>query len=404
MRASKPCPPGNDRPCDLCGGAEFVPLAALDTGRALASGQRVVDGAVLGKEACARCGLARNTKAPDPERLLAHYRDEYAYNTQFGAAQEEHVFHEAGGPVPRSRMLYDWLVRLAGPELAAPGARILEIGCGQGNLLARLRQGAPNAVTLGTELNRKAAALATEKGLDVLCDDISSLPASGFDVVCSVGVIEHVPSPREFLLEARRLLAPGGICLTCQPCRDEDTPDLFFIDHLHHFGARHIAGFARATGFAHERAETGYRAIRAFSMHRLRRDGAPEAVPTAWAPDLDGLRSKVDRYLQVFRRVDEQLARDAGRRVAVFGLSTMFALLRAYTGLGEPGVVRLGLDDSWRRHQGMFPFPVRPPESLEQGTADVIYLCLHPHYGPLVRPRLEALGVHCFDCFEGLAH
>lgn len=105
-----------------------------------------------------------------------------------------------------------------------PGDRFLEIGCAPGKLLSWV------AAELRAEvagLDYSPRGLSTAKQLftalqlsaDFRCEDLRATtftPAS-FDVVLSVGVIEHFEDPRAVVQDHLRLVKPGGIALITVP-------------------------------------------------------------------------------------------------------------------------------------------------------------------------------------------
>jgi SAM-dependent methyltransferase len=89
-------------------------------------------------------------------------------------------------------------------------ARLLEVGCATGLLLARARDRGWR--TTGVELSPEAAGRARARGLDVRVGTLeeATFPADSFDVVYLGDVLEHVPDCRATLAEVTRVLAPGG--------------------------------------------------------------------------------------------------------------------------------------------------------------------------------------------------
>ena len=97
----------------------------------------------------------------------------------------------------------------AGPPLPA-GARVLEIGFGQGCFLtyAQSRQW---QVT-GTEVNPHLVTMGQARGLEVhLANDLSAWNDATFDLVVAFDVLEHVPAAAAFafLQDLVRVLKPG---------------------------------------------------------------------------------------------------------------------------------------------------------------------------------------------------
>jgi SAM-dependent methyltransferase len=100
-----------------------------------------------------------------------------------------------------------------------PGAEVLEIGSGTGNLLRRLvDQGYP---ARGVEINRELIAESRRwhGQLPIEAVDGVGLPFAdaSFDIVLSFDVFEHIPDSDAHLAEVRRVLRPGGYYLMQTP-------------------------------------------------------------------------------------------------------------------------------------------------------------------------------------------
>jgi len=104
-------------------------------------------------------------------------------------------------------------------------ARVLDVGCGGGLFLARLREQAGAAVE-GTELNDARVLYAREvHGVSVhkrLLEDpfFARDRSAHYDVVTLWDALEHVNFPAQTLCSAAQLLKPGGHLLLETPCRD----------------------------------------------------------------------------------------------------------------------------------------------------------------------------------------
>ena len=101
---------------------------------------------------------------------------------------------------------------------AAPGERILDVGCGPGFYCAELAEevGSTGSV-VGVDSSRRcsssppAAALGTS-GVELRAGDSVSLPVAdaSFDAALCVQVLEYVPDPTVAMAEMHRALRPGG--------------------------------------------------------------------------------------------------------------------------------------------------------------------------------------------------
>ena len=113
--------------------------------------------------------------------------------------------------------------RVLGPHIAA-GARVLEVGCAPGKMLAWLAS-TRGAYVSGLDYSERGIAwsrqLFDSLGLraDLRCEDVfaTSFPEGSFDVVYSVGVIEHFEDPRRIVRVHAALLRPGGTAIITVP-------------------------------------------------------------------------------------------------------------------------------------------------------------------------------------------
>ena len=96
---------------------------------------------------------------------------------------------------------------------ARPGARLLDLGCGDGAWTMEVAGHVGAGRALGVEFVEELAALARRAGVDVVVADLGGrLPYddASIDVIHSNQVIEHLPGTDNFMREIARLLAPGG--------------------------------------------------------------------------------------------------------------------------------------------------------------------------------------------------
>ncbi len=121
--------------------------------------------------------------------------------------------------------MIDQLIR---PHLGV-GSRLLEVGCGAGNLL--LQATVPGSYPLALDLSRQAltfvrarlqeASFGAEAPSGFACTQAigEALPfrEKSFDCVLLSEVIEHLEAPQHSIEEARRVLKPGGRLLVTTP-------------------------------------------------------------------------------------------------------------------------------------------------------------------------------------------
>ena len=146
------------------------------------------------------------------------------------------------------------------PFLSNPQARILEIGCANGGLLAVLKQnGFMNL--LGIDPSPVSAKIANDlHGIRVLTANLANMPLAGqlFDFIILVGVLEHVPELGPSLARLGNLLTPTGKVYIAVPDASrypdgEDAPfQEFSVEHINFFGPKSLANIFGANGFAQQ--------------------------------------------------------------------------------------------------------------------------------------------------------
>lgn len=101
------------------------------------------------------------------------------------------------------------------------GASVIDLGCGNGALLAALRERGWRLT--GIDISRSGIQLAqkTYPGIQFeLADatgDLSDLGYGTYDLVLSTDTIEHIFLPRKYTLNCFKLLKPGGTLLMTTP-------------------------------------------------------------------------------------------------------------------------------------------------------------------------------------------
>jgi SAM-dependent methyltransferase len=109
--------------------------------------------------------------------------------------------------------------------------RCLDIGCGIGDMLLFRAQ------TVGVDVNPGAVQMCRTRGAEAHVMEPDRLPfdSSAFDSALMDNVLEHIVEPRPLLLEAHRVLRPGGQLLVGVPghCGWASDPDhkVFYDEH-----------------------------------------------------------------------------------------------------------------------------------------------------------------------------
>ena len=98
--------------------------------------------------------------------------------------------------------------------------KFLDVGCGCGATMARIKSVYPNAITYGIEIVPKVAEIAGYMG-EVTCEDVEKLEFAwgeeSFDYVIMGDVLEHLRTPEIVLKRIYKLLKPGGYIIVSMP-------------------------------------------------------------------------------------------------------------------------------------------------------------------------------------------
>jgi 2-polyprenyl-3-methyl-5-hydroxy-6-metoxy-1,4-benzoquinol methylase len=228
--------PGKERqetiPCPLCGNAvsrTFLPC----------------DGFVFVR--CTACSVVYQNPRPVFDDLRRRYGEEYF---TYEITNEEAFFR-----LMRLGMAdVGFQERTAG--LPAP-RRFLDIGCATGMLIESMKK--EGWETQGVDVCRESAEYGmSHRGVNIFVGTLEEahFPDNRFQVVHFSHLIEHVPDPRGFLAEVKRILAPGGLAVITTPNVDGFQARLFrkawrsaIADHLVLFSRKTLGRLIAEAGF-----------------------------------------------------------------------------------------------------------------------------------------------------------
>ncbi len=102
-------------------------------------------------------------------------------------------------------------------QAAPTGRRLLDVGCGVGQVLRRWKNSGSDA--WGVEVSLPSVSRAQEAGLNCRHYDGTRLPFpdAHFDGAGALNVLEHVEQPEEFISELARVVKPSGRLVISSP-------------------------------------------------------------------------------------------------------------------------------------------------------------------------------------------
>ena len=131
---------------------------------------------------------------------------------QLAKVEDRHFWFQA-----RNRLISSIARKLT--SALRPGYRVLEVGCGTGNVLRVLRQACTDGTVVGLELWFDGLRFAQQRSTGPLVQgDVRHCPfGKPFDLIGMFDVLEHIPEERETLVALREALAPGGRLILTVP-------------------------------------------------------------------------------------------------------------------------------------------------------------------------------------------
>jgi 2-polyprenyl-3-methyl-5-hydroxy-6-metoxy-1,4-benzoquinol methylase len=143
--------------------------------------------------------------------------------------------------------------------------RLLELGAAAGGFLLHCRKDGWD--TYGVELSTPSSTFAREQqGLNVFTGTIheAAFTSGSFDVIVAWQTLEHVPNPKEVVVEIFRLLRSGGFFVMSVPCWNGLSIRLLreryrYVgrDHLFYFSSTNLVRMLMNIGFSTIRTKTG---------------------------------------------------------------------------------------------------------------------------------------------------
>jgi SAM-dependent methyltransferase len=158
---------------------------------------------------------------------------------------------------------------------------ILDLGCGPGLNLGRVRRAFPSERVFGVDISRAAVRIAAAAGVVRADAHRICFPDGSFSAVLLTHVLGHLAEPDAALREVRRILRPSGVLVLT-------TPNLRFVEVLRPFNERGLLPYRPDETVLRFYDEEELRAAllgAGFEVERLEPFGAQPAL----APDLAAL-------------------------------------------------------------------------------------------------------------------
>ncbi len=219
----------------LCGSTQFTRVAEEDR-----------YGIPVGVHLCKNCGLGFQSPRPTHASLEKFYQADYR-KLYRGTAKIDHEYflrsYRRGGRV---------LEFLASQGLSLEGQAVVEVGCGPGGILKAFQERG-NRVW-GSELDAQCVAYSNSQRIPTYYGSVDVLIDAGVraDLIILSHLLEHIPSPIDFLNSLHKILNKDGIVYVEVPGVRNPDADFFAglqIAHLYYFDLVSLQYVMRAAGF-----------------------------------------------------------------------------------------------------------------------------------------------------------
>jgi 2-polyprenyl-3-methyl-5-hydroxy-6-metoxy-1,4-benzoquinol methylase len=308
--------------CDLCNSTKFEILIDRK-GPSMLSDRKIIK-KNLKKIECMNCGLVCNSQMFEKIKIKENYEKNYSYNP---SEKGDTFFFSDSGSTERSTQIFEWILENISKEKLEKAKSIIEVGCGQGNLLSKFFKKFPEKEIIGLELNRDAIKIGKKKGLDIR--DLAKSKNLKADIIISYAVIEHTPSPKKFLRTLANHLNSNGLLIIGQPNQDKIYYDIFFWDHLFHFSSKHIDDLGRQVNLLPIKKSKGKWPVDSFSLHVFKKSN--RKIKPKIAFHKTKIRNSIKYYEKIFDKINKFLKKNSKEGLAVLGLGEIFSIFYTYT-------------------------------------------------------------------------
>jgi 2-polyprenyl-3-methyl-5-hydroxy-6-metoxy-1,4-benzoquinol methylase len=271
--------------CPICGGGR-----ALVVARRGVLYNRYEELTPLVSHLCLGCGVIYTSPRLSRATLDRFYQVEQARRRRQPPLAE--VLAQPESPKAAGRVAFVL------PHLP-PAARVLEIGAGDGRVVAALARRLPGGVVTGLDAAYEGDARPAP-GVRLLAGRVDERTSAAglqppYDCVAAFHVLEHQHDPVAFLRALTALLAPGGVLYLEVPNTyrhwwlGKDVEVFFNTVHLFNYGRRSLAALLGAAGLEPAAWQAPAKALRVIA-----RAGGPPGPPPA--PPGAGEIAAISRY------------------------------------------------------------------------------------------------------------
>lgn len=231
--------------CTICASENMESLVEFRT--SVSSDSHPVNSGVI-NSLCGCCGAVLNI-AGTRGNEAAFYAEKYKLLADSAAAEFTYAVDLSANARGVNDEMIDFLISRL--ELPATG-RLLEVGCGKGVFLSKFQQRfagwSLSAVEPSANAQRHLQTLVPGARVHQGTFETCPFLDEDFDLVVSVGVLEHVPQPVTFVRQLIRCVGDSGHLFLSVPNFRRNPTDLLVYDHLTRFTPATLHGAITRAG------------------------------------------------------------------------------------------------------------------------------------------------------------
>ena len=357
------------RICPVSGSEKWLPFYTSNTNRIMTGDQRICSG-TLEKIICPESGVVSNKNPFSENDLETLYGKEYELNT---LGKEEHFFYTKDGAISRSDVFFQWIK----PHLQDQFDSLVEIGCGEGNLLERFIKEFSNKNIIGIDGSHKASELAKKKGLNVQQKLIfGNEQLSPTDVFLLVNVIEHVENIPLLISTLKKSLKNNGRIIFCLPIQDYGGYDIFFAEHVWHFTAEHFKSILKKNGLKTIHCDLNHPINHGIGLFVCEISEFSEEIGL-YRTDI--IKNNLLFWEEKFAELESYLKATHFKSIAIFGASEICTLFLTFSSLSNQNITAV-IDDTKEIGFIKHNLPVFESNWLFDNNVDLLLLAVNKKY------------------------
>jgi len=230
--------------CVLCG-SEKLEKVFENRNKSITSDSILID-EPISNSLCLSCGHVFNETGAR-NKVESFYSDSYKLMDTNSSAEFKYFNNNSG--LGLSSLRFNVLSKIT--SLKKTG-KILDIGCGKGNFLLEFSKKNPEWKLFGVELSKNALKFAKQNLPSVTLHEglfNSNMFDEKFDIIATMGVLEHLEEPKTFLKEISFNLKDDGLFFFDVPNFKLNPIDLHVFDHLNHFTKETLQNLINSSNF-----------------------------------------------------------------------------------------------------------------------------------------------------------